>query len=102
LDSSRNPLLPDELRWDLPEGDPLDSSRRGFAIDRVLAHGTLEQIRGLRKRLGDSALRERIVATGGRALDARRLRFFQVVLELDADEVDEWLSDPRRGSWDRR
>ncbi|MFO8071065.1 MAG: hypothetical protein R6V85_04245 [Polyangia bacterium] len=102
MSSSRDRLLPDELRWDLPDGALRGSSRREFAIDRVLAHGTLEQIRGLRERLGDSALRERIVATRGRALDARRLRFFQAVLEMDADAVDEWLSDPRRGSWDRR
>jgi hypothetical protein len=96
------PELPAELAWDLPTGLPLEARHRGFVIDRVMARGSLEQIRELRRTVGDRALGDRLRETGGRGLDRRRLRLFEILLLLPRNEVDDWLADPRRRIWDER
>lgn len=96
------PDLPRELAWDLPAGVSLAAEHQGFVIDRIMARGSLERIRELRRAVGDAALAGRLRATRGRHLDRRRLRFFEILLRLPRDQVDGWLADPRRRLWDGR
>jgi len=74
----------------------------GFLIDRVLASDNWAAIRALRERVSDREIAERIRNTRGRKLSRRQLRFWQVVLELDSDDVDSWMTEPGRGTWDAR
>jgi hypothetical protein len=96
------PLLPEDLAWDLPAGWTLQRRHQGFAIDRIMARGSLEQIRELRLAVGDEALAARLRETAGRGLPRRRLRLFEVLLVIPRDQVDAWLADPRRKVWDER
>ena len=82
-----------QVHWD---------SHRGFVIDRVLAEGSWEEIRWLRSEVSDEELAERILATRGRRLSARQVRFWQLILDLPERDVAQWLSDPGRILWDRR
>jgi len=84
---------PDAVSWQ-EHGD--------FLVDRILAAGSWEAVRWLRRRVGDDVLRARIVASRGRRLSPRQLRFWQVVLELPEENVTRWLADPSRRIWDRR
>jgi hypothetical protein len=43
-----------------------------------------------------------IVQRGGRGLDARQLRFWQVVLDLPSADVDRWVKQARDGPWEGR
>jgi len=91
--------LPDDVRGLLHDCDPdrVDWERqRGFLIDRILSDGSWETIRWLREQAGDDALRAHIVATRGRRLSPRQLRFWQVLLDLAENEVTAWIEDPRR------
>jgi hypothetical protein len=90
------------LLWDVPADAVSWDEHRDFVIGRVLARGKLSQIKRLRQRVGDDALRGYIARTRGRAVDSRRLRFFETILELPVDQVDAWLSDPARRIWDER
>ena len=83
----------DGLRW--PED--LEPVAR-----RLLAAGDGPALAWLRKEAGDGRLRDLIRATRGRDLDARRLRYWQIILDLPADEVDAWLADPARRVWEER
>lgn len=83
----------DALRWE---------EHRDLVVSRVLSDGDLAALQWLRARLGDGALRRWIERRGGRGLDARRLRFWELVLELPHGKVDAWLADPSRRIWKER
>jgi hypothetical protein len=83
----------DQLRW--PED--LEAVAR-----RLLAVGDGPALAWLRKEVGDGRLCDVIRATRGRDLDPRQLRFWQIVLDLPARDVDAWLADPARRGWEER
>jgi hypothetical protein len=101
---SKNPAGPlrPELLWDVA-GEAIDWERhREFLVGRVLGRGSVDDIRGLRRGLGDATLRHHLLRTRGRRVDRRRLRYLEAILGLDRAEVDGWLSDPSRRVWDER
>jgi hypothetical protein len=97
--------LPTEVRGLLHDCDPDRvswESHPEFLIDRILSEGSWDTVRWLRRTAGDETLRARVVATRGRRLSARQLRFWQVLLDLPHGDVTRWLADPARAIWDRR
>ena len=97
--------LPEQLRglfWD-HDFSQLDwQSHRDFIIGRVLEAGCLETIRWLRSVVDDDGLRDWIGRHQGRPLDGKQLRFWQVILEIPAEQVDQWLASPGRKIWEGR
>ena len=90
------------LFWDL-KSESLDLDRhRPQVIQRVLQRGDWEAIQWLRSQVGDDGLREWFVRTGGRGLDPRRLRFWQLVLDLPREDVDKWIETMRKDPWHGR
>lgn len=75
---------------------------RDFIIQRVLSHGSWDDLCWLRTEVGDDELRRVVERTQGRALTPKQLRFWQLVLDLPGSRVDEWLQNQRRQVWDRR
>jgi hypothetical protein len=65
---------------------------RDLVISRVLAEGDLDAIRWLIERLGKPELRRWIEARQGRGLDARQLRFWELILGLRHRQVSEWMA----------
>ena len=90
------------LFWEYDFED-LDLSRdRELVIKRVLSHGSMEDLKWLRKIVGDEEIKRFLLKTKGRGIDRRRLSFYQVIFRLPAAEVDSWLKDPARRIWDNR
>jgi superfamily II DNA or RNA helicase/DNA-binding XRE family transcriptional regulator len=83
----------ERLRW------PAD---RDLITGRVLQHGGDEAVRWIRQAAGDSLLADWIRARQGHGIDARQLRFWQVVLGLSAAEVDPWVEAARNSAWGAR
>ncbi len=83
----------DRLRW--PE-------HRDPVARRLLSAGDGPALAWLRSEAGDSWLRDLLWRTRGRDLDARQLRYWQIVLDLPEAEVDAWLADPARRVWEER
>ena len=81
------------LRWD---------DHRDFIIRRILNDGDWEALSWLRDIFGDSSIREWLVAHRGRGIERRHLRFWEAVLPIEHDLVNEWLDAPERQIWDRR
>ena len=81
------------LRW------PTD---RDLVIGRILQHGGDEAVGWIRRTAGDTRIVDWLRLRQGRGLDARQLRFWQVVLELSAAEVDPWVSAARENAWGER
>lgn len=90
------------LFWDY------DAPRLGWPKDedlivaRILASGEWRAVRWLLDRMGPDALAGWIRARRGRGLDARRLRFWELVLGLPHREVSAWIKNLGRDSWPRR
>jgi hypothetical protein len=81
------------LRWD---------QDRELIISRILASGPWETVRWLRVEAGDEVIRSWIEKHEGKGLSPRQLRFWQLVLDLPASEVDQWLAKLDRKVWDQR
>jgi hypothetical protein len=69
---------------------------------RILSHGGWEDIRWLRKRLGDDELAKFIIHRRGADLTPKQLRFWEFILGLPHKEVDRWLAAEERRIWDQR
>ena len=73
-----------------------------FVMRRVLSHDSWDQICWLHREFGDPEIARVIIESEGRSLSPRQLRFWELVLELPAIDVDRWLQDSRRQIWDHR
>ncbi|NOT30470.1 MAG: hypothetical protein HOP15_08490 [Planctomycetes bacterium] len=90
------------LLWDTDASAVTWEAHRQSVLGRVLAHGDWDALRWLRTTAGDEAIRAWIVATRGRRLSRRQIRFWQLLLDLPEDEVEAWLALPERQVWDDR
>ncbi len=97
--------LPPRLRvlfWDT-DAARLDLTRnREFVCARLLQEGGLAEVKFLRVRYGDAALRKWIVRHRARGMTPNRIRFWQLLLQLPERLVSPWLRRARRGDWPRR
>lgn len=97
--------LPDFLRpifWDCDFDELSWKHHLDYIVERILACGGEQEIAWLRRRLDDNALRQWFGRNKGKALSERQLRYWELVLGLPQELVDEWLSDPSRQIWDKR
>jgi hypothetical protein len=83
----------DQLSW---ERD------RDLVIARVLQRGDWEAIQWLRTSVPADELRQWILSREGRGLDARRLRFWELVLQLPRRRVNRWMQVLRQNPWEQR
>lgn len=99
------PALPpalESLLWDY-EAERLDwDVDRDLIVSRALASGGWEACRCVRERLGDADLRRWIEQHRGRGLSAPRLRFWELVLDIDHATVSRWLHERRSEPWAQR
>jgi hypothetical protein len=97
--------LPSELLdlfWDFDAKTLSLEQDRDLIISRVLASGPWDAVQWLRKRLGDTALRDWIERHQGRGLSRQQLRFWELMLGLPHRAVDRWMQCAERGIWDHR
>lgn len=97
--------LPEFLKplfWDVVFGELEWGKDRNLVVRRILQSGNWEAVRWLRKYWGDTAISAWIEAHHGSRLNPRQLRYWQVVLEMPARTVDEWVSQARGTLWERR
>ena len=97
--------LPKSLKplfWEYPFSQ-LDWERdRDLVIEHVLSAGDWNSVEWLRSRLRDEDLKQWFLKRCGRGLDPRRLRFWELILDLPHKEVSGWLRSQERMIWDQR
>ena len=98
----RLPAALARLFWDHPRGTLRLSRDRDLIVRRVATDGGLREIRVLRSRLGDEAIRDVILRTEARGLSPQRIRFWQLLLHVPALRADPWVRAARSGAWARR
>ena len=90
------------LFWDYdPEAIDLEEDKV-LIIRRVLSRGSVEDLKWLRRTIGDEEIKGFLLKTKGRGIEKRRLRFYGVIFGLPDKKVREWLKDPSRRIWDER
>lgn len=97
--------LPDPVKalfWDVDPGELRWDHHREFIIGRILSSGPWDVIQWLRRREGDAAVRSWIERHEGRGLSPKQLRFWELILGISSERVDEWLKSEGRQVWDRR
>ena len=105
FESSESGAVPETLRplfWDHDFDDLTLKTDATFIISRILASGSWDAVCWLRDHLGDQALRQWILTRKGRPLTSQQLRFWELVLELPHDLVNNWLREEPRRLWDAR
>ncbi len=73
-----------------------------FIIRRVLDYGGWESMKWLRRTLGDDAIRQWFLAKKGGGLEPAKLRYWELILDLPKDQVDEWVREARKSIWHGR
>ena len=97
--------LPKSVRayfWDYPSIKLSLKSDRDLIIRRILTNGSWNSVQWLRKQIGDSDLREWLVAHRGRGLSPRQLRFWGLVLDIPVRRVNRWVNTARNNPWGQR
>jgi hypothetical protein len=97
--------LPELLRplfWDTDFASLDWEGDRNLVVRRILQSGSWPAIRWLRATMGDAAIREWLMAHTGSRLSPRQLRYWELVLDLPAKQVDIWVSLARKNPWERR
>ena len=106
-DQSKTDALPlrtmlRDLFWD-HDFEALDwESDRDLVVSRILVSGSWQAVTWLRSRLGDQALREWLERCDGDGLSSRQLRFWELILDLPRQQVNRWLNDEARRTWEGR
>ena len=90
------------LFWEYDFEDIDISKDRELIIKKVLSHGSVEDLKWLRKAVGDKEIRAFLIRIKGKGIDRRRLRFYQVIFRLPTKEVNIWLNEPAKRIWDNR
>jgi hypothetical protein len=94
--------LPKRLRplfWEYDFGRLSVERHQHLIIGRILSRGGWEDLKWLRKRLGDDALRAWIIDRRGADLSRKQVRFWETMLALPAKEA---TNIDEREIWDRR
>lgn len=97
--------LPDPVKalfWDVDPGELRWDHHHEFIIGRILSSGPWDVVQWLRRREGDEAVRSWIERHEGRGLSPKQLRFWELILGISSERVDEWLKSEGRQVWDRR
>ena len=99
------PELPESLRplfWDCDFASVNLGEHRNFVIRRILDRGDWDAITWLRRTLGDVVIRDWFLAKHGGGLDPRKLRFWELILDLPKEEADKWVAEARKSPWHGR
>jgi hypothetical protein len=102
---ARKGKLPERLRpffWDYPFSRLSMEEDRDLVIHRILSDGSWDAVRWLRREVGDQELRQWLISHRGRGLTARQLRFWEIVYDLPARQVNEWVRNVRESVWGKR
>lgn len=97
--------LPEFLRpmfWEYRFKDLSWENDRDLITAKVLSVGTWEAIQWLRRQMGDEVLRDWICWRKGKGLSSRQLRFWETVLSIRRQLVNEWMAAPAHQLWEAR
>src|SRR5512138_595735 len=97
--------LPKSLKpyfWDYPFSKLSIHADRDLIIRRILANGSWDAVRWLKKKIGEENLRKWLIAHQGRGLSPRQLRYWGLVLDLPKHQINDWVNSAKTNPWGKR
>jgi len=94
--------LVEPVFWDVDCQTLSWDQHRDFIIQRILESGSMEMLRWLQQTVGADALRGWLQEQQGAGLSPRRLRFWQLILNLPEEDVSAWIEGQAQSIWWRR
>ncbi len=98
----RLPKWLNKLFWDYDFDSLSWENDRDLIIRRILESGNWKSIQWLRKTAGDSAILSWIESHKGRGLDARKLRYWGVILNINKRKLNAWINFCKSSPWENR
>jgi hypothetical protein len=105
MNKKKTAELPDfvhRLFWDCDARTLSWEKHIDFIIFRILNEGSWDAVQWLRSILGDDKLKQWLTKRHGAKLDSRKLRFWELILNIDTDMVNEWLQSRNPRLWQER
>ena len=81
--------------WEYDPGKLSWEGSRHIIITRLLQSGGWDAVVWLRAHVSDQELRDLLIRRRGRGLNPERLRFWELILDLPRERVDEWVAAAR-------
>ena len=100
--SAGDTRLPRDMRrffWDCAFARLRWETDRDFVIGRLMERGDWRATQWLRRMAGDAELRRWLEARRGRGMNPRRLRYWELVLDLPHRRVSAWIEAQRILPW---
>ncbi len=97
--------LPQSVRdifWEYEKGSISWQKDRDLIIKKILHHGSWDALCWMRSVIDDESLRTWLIDHDGAGLDAKRLRYWQLILNLPVSNVNKWIQTYRDNPWSRR
>ncbi|MCI0432756.1 MAG: hypothetical protein L0271_03785 [Gemmatimonadetes bacterium] len=97
--------LPEHLHAYFQDLDPSTltvEAGRQTILRRLLERGGWDATVWLRREVGDTGIRRFLIATDGRGISPKRLRFWQLLLSIPDELVDPWIARYRASPWGQR
>lgn len=105
LEKEQNMPLPDFLKkffWDYDFQKLMRPGDRDLIIGQILQVGDWRSIGWSREQIGDDDLKHWILKHRGRGLSPRQMRYWQVILDLPDEQVNQWMQAIAEAPWDTR
>lgn len=88
--------------WDVDGKDLSWEKHPDFIIRRILQFGDFNAVRWLRLQMGDRALQKWLIQHNARGLSPRQIRYWSLILDIDALLADHWVKTARESIWEKR
>lgn len=97
-------LIPDvrNLFWEYDKRTISWKKDKELILKKILHYGTWDAICWVRKNFGDDELREWIILHHGIGLDAKRLSYWQLILNIPKKLTNEWIAMNKKNPWSRK
>ena len=90
------------LFWEYPRRELSWPKDAELVIRKVLESGGWDSVKWLLVTVGYSWLKGWMLERRGAGLDPKRLRFWQLALNLPQETVDAWIADNSSNPWQQR
>lgn len=91
-----------DLFWEYPKHRLSWEKDSDLVIRKVLESGSWDSIKWLVATAGYAWLKNWILRHQGAGLDSKRLRFWQLVLNMPHAQVDKWIAENNSNPWHSR
>lgn len=100
--SARVPKSVLTLFWEYDKRSISWSKDKDLITKKILRQGSWEDVCWLRSKIDDDELRSWLISHDGAGLDAKQLRYWQLILGIPGHVVNKWIQFFRENPWSRR